>query len=223
MTLATGGGLACAIHAIGDLANTYALDAFAVTGARGTIEHAQLVSHADIPRFGRLGVTASVQPEHAIDDRDITDTIWAGQTALPYPLASLAGTGANLVFGSDAPVSPLDPWAALAAAVHRTRDGREPWHPDQALGMSTALAASTHLGSSNPSVIAPGALADLVVCESDPLRGGRERPEIDAGCRDAARRACDAHRVSAGHPEHDETPGHVPGGFGCVCGSQPAR
>ena len=169
MTLATGGGLACAIHAIGDVANTHALDAFAVTGARGTIEHAQLVAHADIPRFGRLGVTASVQPEHAVDDRDITDTIWAGQTALPYPLASLAATGANLAFGSDAPVSPLDPWAALAAAVHRTRDGREPWHADQALGMATALAASTHLGSSNPSVIAPGARADLVVCESDPF------------------------------------------------------
>jgi predicted amidohydrolase YtcJ len=172
MTRATGGGLACAIHAIGDVAITHALDAFAVTGARGTIEHAQLVAHADIPRFGRLGVTASVQPEHAIDDRDLTDTIWAGQTAMPYPLGALAATGANLVFGSDAPVSPLDPWAALAAAVHRTRDGREPWHPDQAIAMSTALAASTHLGSSNPAEIAPGARADLVVCESDPVTVG---------------------------------------------------
>jgi hypothetical protein len=172
MTRATGGGLSCAIHAIGDVANSYALDAYAVTGAVGTIEHAQLVAHADIPRFGRLGVAASVQPEHAIDDRDLTDTIWADQTAMPYPLAALAATGANLLLGSDAPVSPLDPWAALAAAVHRTRDGREPWHPDQALDAATALAASTHGGSSRPAVIGPGARADLALCASDPLRAG---------------------------------------------------
>ena len=168
MTRATGGGLACAIHAIGDVANTHALDAFAITGATGTIEHAQLVAHADIPRFGRLGVGASVQPEHAIDDRDITDSIWAAQTAQPYPLASLAATGANLLFGSDAPVSPLDPWAAISAAVHRTRDGREPWQPEQALDAATALAASTHGGSGDPSAIAPGRVADLVLCDRDP-------------------------------------------------------
>ncbi len=69
MTRATAAGLACAIHAIGDVANSHALDAYAVTGAVGTIEHAQLVAHADIPRFARLGVAASVQPEHALDDR----------------------------------------------------------------------------------------------------------------------------------------------------------
>jgi predicted amidohydrolase YtcJ len=49
MTRATGGGLACAVHAIGDVANSHALDAFATTGATGTIEHAQLVAHVDIP------------------------------------------------------------------------------------------------------------------------------------------------------------------------------
>ncbi|MGZ8804797.1 MAG: amidohydrolase family protein [Microbacterium sp.] len=169
MTTATGAGLSCAIHAIGDIANSHALDAFALTGAVGTIEHAQLVAHADIPRFARLGVGASVQPEHAIDDRDLTDSIWAGQTALPYPLRALADTGANLLFGSDAPVSPLDPWAAIAAAVHRTRDGREAWHPEQGVGAATALAASTHGGSTAPAVIEPGARADLALCESDPI------------------------------------------------------
>ncbi|QIG40531.1 amidohydrolase family protein [Microbacterium sp. 4R-513] len=169
MTAATAGGLSCAIHAIGDVANSHALDAYAVTQATGTIEHAQLVAHADIPRFGRLGVGASVQPEHAIDDRDLTDTIWAGQTALPYPLAAFAATGANLLLGSDAPVTALDPWAAMAAAVFRTRDGREPWHPEQALSAAVALAASTHGGSDAPAVIAPGSPADLVVCETNPL------------------------------------------------------
>lgn len=170
MTRATGAGLSCAIHAIGDVANSHALDAFASTGAWGTIEHAQLVAHADIPRFGRLGVGASVQPEHAIDDRDLTDSIWAEQTALPYPLRALTDTGANLLFGSDAPVSPLDPWAAMAAATFRTRDGREPWRPEQGIDTATALAASTHGGSQDAARVEVGATADLVVCGHDPLR-----------------------------------------------------
>ncbi|MET0813262.1 MAG: amidohydrolase family protein, partial [Microbacterium sp.] len=169
MTRATGAGLACAIHAIGDVANSHALDAFALTGAWGTIEHAQLVAHADIPRFARLGVGASVQPEHAIDDRDLTDTIWARQTALPYPLRSLADSGANLLFGSDAPVSPLDPWAAMAAAVYRTRDGRTPWRLEQGIDAATALAASTHGGSAAGARIEVGAVADLALCAENPL------------------------------------------------------
>lgn len=169
MTRATGAGIASAIHAIGDVANSSALDAFAATGAWGTIEHAQLVAHADIPRFARLGVAASVQPEHALNDRDLTDTVWAGQTAQPYPLRSLAESGANLLLGSDAPVSPLDPWAAMAAAVFRTRDGRAPWQPHERIDAATALAASTRGGSAVPARVQPGDVADLVVCEHDPL------------------------------------------------------
>jgi len=169
MTRATGGGLACAVHAIGDVANSHALDAFAVTGATGTIEHAQLVAHADIARFARLGVGASVQPEHAVDDRDLTDTIWASQTALAYPLRALADAGANLLFGSDAPVSPLDPWAAMAAAVHRTRDGRPAWRADQAVDAGTALAASTGGGSVTGCALDVGDVADLALVDRDPL------------------------------------------------------
>ena len=169
MTRATGGGLACAVHAIGDVANSHALDAFATTGATGTIEHAQLVAHVDIPRFARLGVGASVQPEHAIDDRDMTDTIWATQTGIPYALRSLAASGANLFFGSDAPVAPLDPWAAMAAAVFRTRDGRPAWRPEEGVDAATALAASTDGGSHTGSALFPGDVADLVVVDRDPL------------------------------------------------------
>ncbi|HCJ48371.1 MAG TPA: metal-dependent hydrolase [Microbacterium sp.] len=169
MTRATGAGIHCAIHAIGDVANSHALDAFALTGASGSIEHAQLVAHADIPRFARLGVAASVQPEHAVDDRDLTDTIWADQTAQPYPLRALADSGATLLFGSDAPVSPLDPWAAMAAAVHRTRGGRAPWQPHQALDAATALAASTAGGTSTGSALEPGMVADLALIDRDPL------------------------------------------------------
>lgn len=169
MLRATGAGLACAVHAIGDLANTHALDAFAETGAHGTIEHAQLVAHADIARFARLGVGASVQPEHALDDRDLTDTLWAGQTALPYPLRALMDAGANLLFGSDAPVAPLDPWAAMAAAVLRTRDDRPAWMPGQGVPAATALAASTAGGSVTGSALDVGDVADLVLVDRDPL------------------------------------------------------
>ncbi|WP_416211591.1 amidohydrolase [Microbacterium sp. SSW1-59] len=169
MARATGAGITCAIHAIGDVANTAALDAFAVTGATGTIEHAQLVAHRDLARFARLGVAASVQPEHALDDRDMTDAMWRGQTALAYPLRSLADAGANLRFGSDAPVARLDPWAAMASAVHRSRDGRDPWQPDQRVDAATALAASTRGGSTSASSLAPGAVADLALCDRDPL------------------------------------------------------
>lgn len=169
MTRATAAGLECAIHAIGDVANAHALDAYARTGAVGTIEHAQLVAHADIPRFARLGVAASVQPEHALDDRDMTDAIWAGQSAQPYPLRALVDSGANVRFGSDAPVSPLDPWAAMASAVFRTRDGRDAWQPHQRVDIGTAIAASTVGGSTAPAEISPGALADLVIVGADPL------------------------------------------------------
>ena len=89
---------------------------------------------------------------------------------MPYPLRLLADSGARLLFGSDAPVSPLDPWAAVAAATFRTRDGRDPWRPDQGIDVVTSLAASTHGGSGEGTArIEPGGLADLALCESDPL------------------------------------------------------
>lgn len=169
MRRATGAGIACAVHAIGDVANTHALDAFALTGATGTIEHAQLVAHADIPRFARLGVAASVQPAHAVDDRDMAEEYWAGQTSVAYPMRELADAGANLLFGSDAPVASLDPWSTMAAAVFRTGDDREAWRPHQRVAASVALAASTSGGSATGSAIAPGDVADLVVVDRDPV------------------------------------------------------
>ncbi|MGR6741568.1 amidohydrolase [Microbacterium arborescens] len=169
MRLATGAGIASAVHAIGDVANSHALDAFAMTGATGTIEHAQLVAHADIPRFARLGVGASVQPSHAVDDRDMADEFWAGQTAIGYPMCELVDAGANLLFGSDAPVARLDPWTTMSDAVFRTRDDREPWRPHQRVSAAAALAASTAGGSQTGSAIAPGDVADLIIVDRDPL------------------------------------------------------
>ncbi|WP_435744664.1 amidohydrolase [Microbacterium sp. PMB16] len=162
LTRATGAGLAAAVHAIGDRATTSALDAFTVAGAVGTIEHAQLVRHADLARFARLGVIASVQPQHAIDDRDLIGKHWAEQTAISYPLASLRAAGAELRFGSDAPVAALDPWHAISAAVTRTDDDRAPWHPEERLTIDHALEASVR------SSLRPGEPADIVLCGADP-------------------------------------------------------
>jgi predicted amidohydrolase YtcJ len=162
-------GLTCAIHAIGDHANTLALDAFEASGATGSVEHAQLLTDADVARFAALGVTASVQPEHAMDDRDVADRHWAGRTDRAFALASLAAAGVPLALGSDAPVAPLDPWQAISAAVERTRDGRDPWHPEQRLDLLTALRSST---DGQPLTLAVGAPADVGVLDADPLAAG---------------------------------------------------
>lgn len=169
LTRATVAGWEVAVHAIGDRAVRAALDAFTYTGAVGSLEHAQLVSHADLVRFGRLNVAASVQPSHALDDRDIVDRDWASQTGLAYPLRSLANAGATIVFGSDAPVAALDPWGTIADAVARTRDGRDIWRGSEAIDVTTAMAASTGLGTTGDVLIGPGSLADLAFCDADPF------------------------------------------------------
>ena len=156
------------VHAIGDGANTLVLDAFEAVGGGGRVEHAQLVSAPDFPRFAALGVEVSVQPEHAMDDRDVADHHWAGLTEGAYAFRSLLNAGATLVFGSDAPVSPLDPWVQVAAAVSRSRDGRAPWHPEQRISTAEALAASTR------STIAVGQPGDIVVTDLDPATATAE-------------------------------------------------
>lgn len=162
LTTATGAGIEVAVHAIGDRAVTAALDAFGASGATGSMEHAQLVRHADLARFARLGVRASVQPQHAVDDRDLVEHHWAGQTAIGYPLASLLAAGAELRFGSDAPVAPLDPWQAMSAAVWRTDDDRAAWHPEERVTPEQALQASVR------TALRPGEAADIAIVGSDP-------------------------------------------------------
>ena len=157
-------GLSPAIHAIGDRAVTEALNVFAELGVAGSIEHVQLIEDADLPRLAALGVRASVQPEHAMDDRDVADRYWEGRTGRAFAYRSLLDAGAELALGSDAPVAPLDPWITMAAAVTRSRDGREPWHPEQALPVTAALAASTH---DNP--------GDLVIVDADPFESANLR------------------------------------------------
>jgi predicted amidohydrolase YtcJ len=157
-------GFELAVHAIGDAANRLALDAFAQLGHGGRIEHAQLVHDSDFARFAALGVTASVQPEHAMDDRDVAEQLWHGRTNRAFALRTLLDSGARILLGSDAPVAPLDPWVAISAATTRTRDDREPFHPEQAITVVEALAASTRTR------IAVGQPADLVALSHNPLQ-----------------------------------------------------
>jgi predicted amidohydrolase YtcJ len=164
---AVAGGLDVAVHAIGDRAVAEALAAFEETGARGGIEHVQLTTRDDVRRMAALGVRASVQPAHLIDDRDVTERLWPGRAERCFPLRWMLDDGVDVVLGSDAPVSPLDPWLAIAAAVHRSGDDREAWHPEQSITAREAIAASTD----GWGTVAPGHPADLVLLDADPLAG----------------------------------------------------
>jgi predicted amidohydrolase YtcJ len=157
-------GIDLALHAIGDRANTLALDAFERLGTGGRIEHAQLLDPADVPRFAALGVVAGIQPAHQPDDRDAADRHWAGRTERAYAFGALHRAGATLELGSDAPVAPLDPWEAIAAAVTRTDDDRPGWHPEQSLPLEVAVASST---GGRGTTVAVGDPADLVLAGRD--------------------------------------------------------
>lgn len=163
-------GLEVATHAIGDAALASALDAYAETGARGSIEHAQLVGRADVDRIAALGLRASIQPAHLLDDRDLTVQVWGDRTEACFAWRWMRDAGVDLRFGSDAPVAPLDPWLAMAAAVHRSADEREAWHPEHALTPHETLSSSTD----GWGTVAPGHPGDLVLLDADPLGGPTE-------------------------------------------------
>jgi predicted amidohydrolase YtcJ len=175
-------GFPVAVHAIGDLANRRALDAFEATrddwrprGLRQRIEHAQLLSEEDVPRFGALGVAASVQFSHAPSDRDIADRFWDGKTQRAYAFRSLLEGGAVLANGSDAPIEELDPLLGIRAGALRTLDEREPWHGEQALSVeetlhATCVAPAWLTGDERRrGKLLPGYLADVVVLDRDPV------------------------------------------------------
>ncbi|WP_240778126.1 amidohydrolase family protein [Nonomuraea basaltis] len=164
MSLAWSNGVEPAVHAIGDLAASIALDAFERVGCAGRIEHAQLLRAADFARFARPGLIAGVQPAHAPDDREVADRHWAGRTHRAFAYADLLDAGAALELGSDAPVAPLDPWDGMAAAIARTDDERPPWHSEQAVPLPAALAAA----SRGRHGVKPGDPADLVITATDP-------------------------------------------------------
>src|SRR5213596_599790 len=169
-------GWPVAVHAIGDLANREALDAFETTrgdwqplGLRHRIEHAQCLAPEDVGRFAELGVACSVQFSHAPSDRDLAERFWAGRTDGAYAFRSLWESGALVANGSDAPIEELDPLAGIRAGVRRTIDDREAWRPEQALSATTVNPAWLARDERRRGKLVPGFLADLVVLDRDPL------------------------------------------------------
>ncbi len=165
------GGLEVATHAIGDAAVAEALASYAETGARGSIEHVQMARREDLRTLARLGLRASVQPAHLLDDRDLTERIWGARSERCFAFRWMLEDGVRIALGSDAPVSPLDPWLAMAAAVHRSADERDPWHGEQALSVREALAASVD----DQPTVGVGSRGDLVLLDHDPLLRDLER------------------------------------------------
>src|SRR5881409_1351012 len=175
-------GLQVTVHAIGDRANAIILDIYdSVTKAHGArdrrcrVEHAQHLRPQDIPRFGQLGVIASMQPYHAIDDgRWVEGRIGPVRIRTTYAFRTLLDTGAKLGFGSDWTVAPLDPIVGVYAAVtRRTLDGKHPsgWVPEQMITVGEALRAYTEgnayatFNEKKWGTLAPGYDADLVVVD----------------------------------------------------------
>ncbi len=180
-------GFQIGIHAIGDRGNRMVLDAFELArelngkrDSRHRIEHAQVLTPEDIPRFAQLGVIASMQPSHCM-----TDMRWAEQrlgtqrSRTAYAWNDLLSSGARLAFGTDWPVAPLDPLIGLYTAVTRrdtTGFPPEGWFSEQRLNMEDAINAYT-LGSAYAEFddavkgsIEPGKLADIVVLDRNLLR-----------------------------------------------------
>jgi len=177
-------GLQVAVHAIGDRTNAIILDIYEKAAAqngprdrRFRIEHAQHLRPPDIARFGRLGVIASMQPYHAIDDgRWAEKKIGPERAQSTYAFKSLLEKGARLAFGSDWPVAPLDPIQGIYAAVtRRTIDDKNPkgWVPEQKVSLEEAIQGFTSGGAfaefaeMSKGSIEPGKLADLVVLDKN--------------------------------------------------------
>lgn len=177
-------GLNVCVHAIGERANADLLELFGEVARqngprdrRFRIEHVQHLRPGDYPRFKQLGVIASMQPYHVIDDgRWAEGRIGRTRCASSYAYRSLLDAGAKLAFGSDWPVAPLDPLPGVDAAVNRrTLDGKHPggWFPEQRLSVAETIEAYT-LGSAygasqekDRGSLSAGKLADFVVLSRD--------------------------------------------------------
>ena len=191
-------GISIAIHAIGDRAARVALDGIeqaqrfladhgpdtASVRLRYRLEHVQLIALEDLERMRRLGVIASVQPFHAVADRDVAERYWGKRHRYAYAYRTMQQMGIPLALGSDAPVETFDPLRILYAATRRNDTAtpeRPPWLPDQALSLEQALwgytlgaayagAEEQHKGS-----LTVGKLGDAVVLREDILHVPQER------------------------------------------------
>jgi predicted amidohydrolase YtcJ len=177
-------GLQIAVHAIGDRANAILLDIYdSVAKAHGPRdrrfrdEHSQHLRPQDVPRFGQIGVVASMQPYHAIDDgRWVAGRIGPVRIKTTYAFRTLLDTHAHLAFGTDWTVAPLNPLLGIYGAVtRRTLDGKNPdgWVPEQKISVGEALQAYTAgtayamFAEKHRGVLAPGYDADVVVVDQN--------------------------------------------------------
>jgi hypothetical protein len=177
---AAGAGLASTVHAIGDAAVRRALDLLEGLPAAAVphrIEHFQCVHPADLGRAASAGIVASMQPSHLPGDAALAEERWGHRARQAYAMRSLLQAGTVLAFGSDVPVTSLDPRPGIAAALDReVPDGAFPggWHPEERLPfeaavygftVGNAIAAGT---SDRRGRLAPGFEADLVAWQVDP-------------------------------------------------------
>lgn len=192
-------GFPITVHAIGDRANRVVLDIFEELAYSTPplpfphrIEHVQTMDPADLSRLARLDITASVQPLHAPDDRDVADRFLAERAGFTYAFRSLLDAGTRLAFGSDAPVANPNPWWGLYAAVCRQRAGsdRAPWHPEQAITLPEAIHAYTLSAAAASGwartigSITPGKRGDLIVLDRD-IIALAEHPQTKSQIADA--------------------------------------
>jgi predicted amidohydrolase YtcJ len=174
-----------AVHAIGDAANAEVLAAIEELSEsykgdrRWRIEHAQIVDPVDLPRLGKHGVIASMQPLHQTSDRLMAEArLGPDRLGGAYPWRSVMTVGGRLAFGSDAPVEPADPFAGIAAAISRTDASGEPfggWFPQETVSRETALAGFTSdaafagFAEGRFGRLVPGERADFLLVDRDPL------------------------------------------------------
>jgi predicted amidohydrolase YtcJ len=183
---AAAAGFQLAIHAIGDAANAQVISAYEQLGQtyqgdrRWRIEHVQVVDPADIPRIGRAGIIASMQPVHQTSDRTMAEArLDAPRLAGAYAWNSIARSGARLAFGSDFPVESPNPFPGLAAAVSRQDPNGVPpggWRPEERVSFETALAGFTRnaafagFAENRIGSLDPGKWADFILVDRDPTR-----------------------------------------------------
>jgi hypothetical protein len=177
-------GFQLGFHAIGDRAAAMALDAYSQSGisrtARNRIEHAQVVDPTDIPRFAKLGIIASMQPNHLLTDMNwAQDRLGPQRAAYSYAWKAFHDAGVPLAFGTDYPVEPITPFRGLYAAVTRMNEsGTQSYFPQNKLTRGQALYAYTQgsayaeFAEKHKGKLAPGYDADFIMVDRDLYKVG---------------------------------------------------
>ena len=180
---ATAKGYQLAIHAIGDAANAQVISVFEGLSRRypgdrrWRLEHAQIVDVADLPRFARAGIIASMQPTHQTSDRTMAEArLGPNRLGGAYAWQSLARSGVRLAFGSDFPVESPNPFPGLAAAVSRQDMSGQPaggWRAHERVSFAQALDGFTrgaaHAGFAEQKIgsLDTGKYADFILVDRD--------------------------------------------------------